>query len=86
VKGELLAAATSIGIRPTFYPNEPPAPTIEAHLLDFDRNLYGQEVRLEFVEYLRPEEKYSTVQALMEQIQKDIAQTRLIIGGAKDKV
>jgi riboflavin kinase/FMN adenylyltransferase len=74
------AAATSIGIRPTFYNADPPAPTIEAHLLDFNRDLYGQDVRLEFVEFLRPEEKYPSVQALMEQIKKDIGQTRLIVG------
>jgi riboflavin kinase/FMN adenylyltransferase len=80
VKEQPYPAATSIGIRPTFYLTDPPAPTIEAHLLDFDRNLYGQDVRLEFVEYLRPEEKYSSVQMLMEQIKKDIGQTRLIIG------
>jgi riboflavin kinase/FMN adenylyltransferase len=81
VDGQSHPAATSIGIRPTFYKDEIPAPTIEAHLLDFDRNLYGQDVTLEFVEYLRPEEKYPSIQALMKQIQKDIAQTRRIIRG-----
>jgi riboflavin kinase/FMN adenylyltransferase len=76
-------ASTSIGIRPTFYLYEPPAPTIEAHLLDFNQDLYGREVRLEFMEYLRPEEKYPSIQALMAQIQKDIVQTRRIIGVGK---
>jgi riboflavin kinase/FMN adenylyltransferase len=76
VDGISYAAATSIGVRPTFYIDEPPAPTIEAHLLDFKRDLYGQEVRLEFIEYLRPEEKYTSVQALRDQIQKDVEQTR----------
>jgi riboflavin kinase/FMN adenylyltransferase len=80
VGGQSHPAATSIGIRPTFYPAEPPAPTIEAHLLDFNQDLYGQDIRLEFVEYLRAEEKYCSVQALLAQIQKDIAQTRRIIG------
>jgi riboflavin kinase / FMN adenylyltransferase len=69
-------AATSIGIRPTFYSGDPPAPTIEAHLLEFEGDLYGQDVTLEFIEYLRPEEKYSSIHELMEQIQKDIVQTR----------
>jgi riboflavin kinase/FMN adenylyltransferase len=81
VNGQSHPAATSVGIRPTFYHDEPPAPTIEAHLLDFHGDLYGQDVTLEFVEYLRPEEKYPSVQALMDQIQKDIAKTRRIIGG-----
>ena len=80
VGGQSHLAATSIGIRPTFYTADLPAPTIEAHLLDFDRDLYGQEVRLEFVEYLRPEGKFSSVNSLMEQIQKDIAQTRNKLG------
>ncbi len=76
VGGQVYPAATSLGVRPTFYPSDPPAPTIEAHLLDFKRDLYGQEVKIEFVEYLRPEEKYPSIHALMEQIQKDIAETR----------
>jgi riboflavin kinase/FMN adenylyltransferase len=72
----LYPAATSLGVRPTFY-GDPPAPTIEAHLLDFHQDLYGQAVKLEFMEFLRPEEKYDSVEALVEQIQKDIAQTRI---------
>jgi riboflavin kinase / FMN adenylyltransferase len=79
VNGQPYLAATSIGVRPTFYEADPPAPTIEAHLLDFNQNLYGQAVKLEFVKYLRPEEKYASVEALLEQIQKDIAQTRIKI-------
>lgn len=80
VGGQAFAAATSLGVRPTFYNGEPPAPTIEAYLLDFNRDLYGHPVSLEFVEYLRPEGKFPTIQALMEQIQKDIAQTRIKLG------
>ena len=79
VNGQSHLAATSLGVRPTFYGN-PPAPTIEAHLLDFNQNLYGQTVKLEFIEYLRPEEKYASVEALLEQIQKDILQTRILLG------
>jgi riboflavin kinase/FMN adenylyltransferase len=79
VKGQSYLAATSLGVRPTFY-GKPPAPTIEAHLLDFNQNLYGQTVKLEFIEYLRPEKKYDSVAALLEQIQKDIAQTRTLLG------
>ena len=75
VNGKSHPAATSLGVRPTFY-GIPPTPTIEAHLLDFNQNLYGQIVKLEFMEYLRPEEKYDSVVALVEQIQIDIARTR----------
>ncbi len=71
-------AATNVGVRPTFTPDLP-APAVEAHLLDFDRDLYCQQVRLEFVEYLRPEEKFSSVEALVAQIQADIDLTREIL-------
>jgi riboflavin kinase/FMN adenylyltransferase len=81
VKEQGYPAAASIGVRPTFFSSEPPAPTIEAHLLDFTGDLYGQVAKIEFVEYLRPEVKYDSIQALMEQIHKDIAQTRRIIRG-----
>jgi len=79
VGGKPYLAATSVGIRPTFY-TEPAAPTIEAHLLDFHQNLYGRQVKLEFIEYLRPEEKYDTVEALLAQIQKDIEKIKVILG------
>jgi len=71
-------AATNVGVRPTFTPDLP-APAVEAHLLDFNRDLYGQQVRLEFVEVLRPEQKFSSVEALVEQIQADIDLTREIL-------
>ncbi len=78
VQGQPHMAATSLGVRPTFYGN-PPAPTVEAHLLDFHQNLYGQTVKLEFIQYLRPEEKYDSVEALVKQIKKDISLTRRIL-------
>ena len=71
-------AATNVGVRPTFTPDLP-APAIEAHLLDFNRDLYGQHIRLEFIEYLRPEKKFSNVEALVEQIQADIDIIRNIL-------
>ena len=67
-------AATSIGLRPTFDDGEDR--TIEAFLLDFSDEIYGQTLRLEFVKRLRGEEKYDTVEALMEQIDKDVQDTR----------
>ncbi len=67
-------AATSIGLRPTFDDGE--NRTIEAFLLDFSEDIYGQTLRLEFVKRLRGEEKYDTVEALMEQIDRDVQDTR----------
>jgi riboflavin kinase/FMN adenylyltransferase len=78
VGGEKLPAAINIGINPTFTPDKE-IPNVEAHILDFDRNLYGQELKLEFVEFLREELKFNSVEALLEQIHADIAQTREIL-------
>lgn len=77
-KRNRVQAATNVGVRPTFTPDLP-APAIEAHLLDFNRDLYGQQIRLEFVEYLRPEEKFASVEALVKQIQEDVDLTREIL-------
>jgi len=79
VDGQQYQAATNVGVRPTFTPDLP-VPIIEAHLLGFDHDLYGQQIKLEFVEYLRPEVKYVSVDALLEQIHADIARTREILG------
>ncbi len=79
VKGKRYAAATNVGVRPTFTPDLP-SPAVEAHLLDFDGDIYGQDLRLEFVDYLRPEEKYDSVEALLVQIARDIEKTRVILG------
>ena len=78
VEGKRYLAATNVGVRPMFTPDLP-SPIIEAHLLDFSHDLYGKQVKLEFVEYLRPEEKYSSVEALLEQIRRDIEKTRKIL-------
>ena len=69
-------AATSIGTRPTFNETER---TIEAFILDFDGEVYGKEVRLEFVRRLRDELKYDTVRGLQEQVDRDVDQTRAIL-------
>lgn len=76
--GERFPAATNIGINPTFTPEKQTA-NIEAHLLDFRRDLYGQEVKLEFVDRLRDEMKFPSVEALIEQIHLDIDRTRAIL-------
>jgi riboflavin kinase/FMN adenylyltransferase len=71
-------AVTNIGIRPTFE-NKPVAPRVEAHLLDFNQDLYGKELSLEFVERLRDEKKFPDIQALIDQIHNDISRAREIL-------
>jgi riboflavin kinase/FMN adenylyltransferase len=78
VGGKKYPAATSIGVRPTFTPEET-VPHLEAHLLDFKKDLYGQEIRIEFVARLRDEMKFPSVEALIEQIHADIAHARKIL-------
>lgn len=74
-------AAVNIGTNPTFTPDKKTL-NVEAYLLDFDEDIYGEALRLEFVERLRDELKYTTVEALIEQIEKDVEQTRNILGTA----
>lgn len=80
LRGQRFPSVTSIGVRPTFE-QAPVAPRIEAHILDLpgDPNLYDQPVRLEFVEYLRPEMRFSQIQDLIDQIHQDIQQSREVL-------
>jgi riboflavin kinase/FMN adenylyltransferase len=71
-------AVVNIGFRPTFEGGEA-RPTVEAHLLDFSRDLYGEIVSLDFVARLRPEIKFPGVEALLAQIQRDILEARSIL-------
>jgi riboflavin kinase/FMN adenylyltransferase len=67
-------AAVSIGVRPTFETGR--GELIEAYLLDFDDDLYGQQLCLEFLERLRGERRFDTAEALVEQMHRDVARTR----------
>lgn len=79
---ERFMAATNIGLNPTFTP-ERKIPSLEAYLLDFDRDIYGEVMTLEFVQRLRDEIRYTTVEALIAQIQNDVTQTRTILSAIK---
>jgi riboflavin kinase/FMN adenylyltransferase len=78
VEGQEYAAATNIGVRPTF-DGSTLHDHVEAHLLDADIDLYGKTMQLEFFEYLRGEQKFSNVEALVNQIHADIARTRRLL-------
>jgi len=73
VRGRRYAAATNVGVRPTVNGG---GVTIEAHLLDFDEDIYGEEVRLEFVRRIRPEMKFAGLEALKGQILADVEEVR----------
>jgi riboflavin kinase/FMN adenylyltransferase len=71
------AAVSNIGVRPTFGTLER---TVEAHLLDWSGNLYGQVVRVAFLHRLREEQKFDSLAALQAQIKEDIAHARELLG------
>jgi riboflavin kinase/FMN adenylyltransferase len=72
VRGERWMAAVNIGDRLTFGRGR----SVEAYLLDFSGNLYGREITLFFVARLRADQKFSSVEALVRQIEKDVDRTR----------
>ncbi len=69
-------SATSIGVRPTFGPGER---LVEAYVMDFDADLYDKHLCVEFVRKLRDQENFSTVEALVDQINRDVADCRLVL-------
>ncbi len=73
-------AAVSIGVRPTFQTGR--GELIEAYLLDFEGDLYGSTLCLEFLERLRGERRFESADALVEQMRRDVARTREIVAGA----
>ncbi len=70
-------AAANIGHRPTVHSADPQL-HVEAHLLDFDRDIYGQALELVFLKKLREEKRFSTTEALKAQIADDIRQARTL--------
>jgi riboflavin kinase/FMN adenylyltransferase len=79
--GTVHATAISLGRRPTFYV-EAHASLLEAHLLDFEGDLYDQHVKVRFAARLRGEEKFESVEALIEQIGRDCDEARRRLGTA----
>jgi riboflavin kinase / FMN adenylyltransferase len=71
-------AAVSIGVRPTFKTGR--GELIEAYLLDFDGELYGSRLDIEFLERLRGERRFDTPEALIEQMHRDVGRTREVVG------
>jgi riboflavin kinase/FMN adenylyltransferase len=80
VDGERFGAAVSIGNNPTF--EGVPQHQVEAHLLDQRLDLYGRTITLEFVEYIRPMNRFSGVDALVAQLQADERRIREILASA----
>jgi riboflavin kinase/FMN adenylyltransferase len=73
--GEARSAAINLGKRPTFYDHNG-LRLLEAHLLDFDGDLYGQHAKVRFQQWLRGEVKFPSVDALVERLRTDVDATR----------
>lgn len=74
--GRTLDGVANLGVRPTWGGEKP---VLEAHLFDFDRDLYGRHLRVRLVDYLRPEQKFAGLESLRAQIGKDVAHAREIL-------
>jgi riboflavin kinase/FMN adenylyltransferase len=71
-----LDAVASVGTRPTF---EGTKPLLEVHIFDFDKNVYGEYIHVDFIARLRSEEKFDDVKDLIEQMHRDSARAREIL-------
>lgn len=81
VDGKKLPSVTSVGVRPTFDPPDL-TPRVEAFLMDFEGDLYDREARVEFLEFLRPELRFNSVQALIDQMVIDTQNAREVLAHA----
>ena len=76
--GQRRPAAVNVGKRPTFYQDAEHS-LVEAHLIDFEGDLYGEEARVQFVELIRSEQRFDGIDALKGQLELDIERARTIL-------
>ncbi|GAB7079559.1 bifunctional riboflavin kinase/FAD synthetase [Megalodesulfovibrio paquesii] len=74
--GEALAGVANIGLNPTFGNTDV---SVEVHIMDFDADLYDKDLHVHFVQFIRPEQKFSGVDALVARITEDVALARRIL-------
>jgi riboflavin kinase/FMN adenylyltransferase len=75
IGAESLSSVSSVGVNPTF---GPAARTIESYILNFDRSIYGESVRLSFVKRIREEKKFDSVEQLISQMRGDVTAAQSI--------
>ena len=76
--GERHQCAINLGRRPTFYEHADHS-LLEAHLLDFDGDLYGERAHVQFVQFLRSERKFDGIDALIAQLKTDVDHARRVL-------
>lgn len=80
VGGKKYKGVCNVGVKPTFE-KEDQQPIVEVHLFDFEGDLYGKEAAVEWIHFIRPENKFDSFDALIEQIGNDKDQAREILSG-----
>jgi riboflavin kinase/FMN adenylyltransferase len=75
--GAVLRGVANVGLRPTVASDKPQR-LVELHLFELDRDIYGQDIEVRFVSYLRPEQKFQNIDALAKQIARDVEQARTL--------
>src|SRR5438067_7913526 len=75
IDNELHRGVINLGVRPTVSGGKSER-VLEIHLFDFDRDIYGHDVEVRFLKFLRPEEKFENLDALVQQIRRDVQQAR----------
>lgn len=71
INDEVFDAVCNIGVKPTFQKGDAVHVVIEVHVLDFNEDLYGKQVSVEWIDFIRAEQKFESVDALIEQIKQD---------------
>lgn len=71
IDGDSHFGVCNIGFKPTFHKEAAPRPSVEVHIFDFDRDIYGQTLTIEWHKYIRGEQKFSGIEELVAQIERD---------------
>src|SRR5213595_553705 len=77
--GVICQGVVNLGYRPTMSSGRSDR-ILEVYLLDFDRDIYGKDLEVRFIRYLRPEKKFENVDTLVRQIERDVQQARELLG------
>lgn len=78
-KEDILYGVMNVGVKPTFHEGAV-APSFEVHLFDFSGDIYGQELMVELVSFIRPERKFESIDALIAQIGADAGTAKELLG------
>ena len=74
--GQEYGGVVNIGVRPTL--ERPGERLLELHFFDFNGQIYGEDVEVEFLAFLRPEQKFNSLTDLVKQIEKDVARAKTV--------